>query len=45
VNKDSASLTIFLLFFVKGMWLLVAKTNKFYSKYIDTLGSDSKCMT
>jgi hypothetical protein len=40
VNKDSASTTIFLLFFMEVTELLVAETNKYYSQYLGTFDVD-----
>jgi len=42
VNKDSAPIIIFLLFFVEVIQLLVAETTKYYNQYLDTLDTDSK---
>jgi hypothetical protein len=40
MNKDSAPIVVFLLFFMEVIQLLVAETNSYYNKYIDILDSD-----
>jgi hypothetical protein len=35
VNKDSTPVTVFLLFFMEAIELLVAETNKYYNQYLD----------
>jgi hypothetical protein len=43
VNKDSTPITIFLLFFVEVIQLLVAETNKYCSQCLDTPDNDGRC--
>jgi hypothetical protein len=46
INKDSFPLSVFMLFFVEIMQLLVEETNRYYHRYLDTLGKDSPlCLT
>jgi hypothetical protein len=42
VNKNSIPITIFLLFFV-GVIQLLVETNKYYSQYLDTLNNGGRC--
>jgi hypothetical protein len=43
VNKNSTPITIFLPFFMEEIQLLVAETNKYYSKYLDIFDNDGGC--
>jgi hypothetical protein len=43
VNKDAKPITIFLLFFMEVIQLLVVETNKYYNQYSDTLDNDKAC--
>jgi hypothetical protein len=36
-NKDSLPLSIFMLFFLEIMQLLVEKTNRYYHQYLETI--------
>jgi hypothetical protein len=44
VNKDSTPITIFLLFFMEVIQLLVAETNKYSNQYLDTFENDGGCL-
>jgi hypothetical protein len=43
VNKDSSPITVFLLFFMEVIQLLVTETAKCYSHFSYMLVSDGKC--
>jgi hypothetical protein len=42
VNKVSAPIVVFLLFFMNEIYLLVAETNKYYDQYLDMPNSDGQ---
>jgi hypothetical protein len=42
VNKGSSLISVFSLFFMDVILLLVAKTNKYCNQYLDTLDNDDK---
>jgi hypothetical protein len=37
INKDSSPLSVFMLFFLEIMRLLLEETNRYYHQYLDTL--------
>jgi hypothetical protein len=41
IQEDSAPITIFLLFFMEVIQLLLAEAYKYYNQYLDTFDSDS----
>jgi hypothetical protein len=41
MKRDFIPITVFLLFFMEVIQLLVTETNKYYSQYLDTLDNDS----
>jgi hypothetical protein len=45
VNKDSTPITVFLIFFMEVIWLLVADANKYCKRYLGTLQSQWMLIT
>jgi hypothetical protein len=43
MNKDSTPITVFLLFLMELIQLLMAETNKYYNQRIYILDNDSRC--